>query len=235
MMEITCWVEGEVPHTRIEHYLLNGELSRDVEDLFSHITFTKEEIEMYPQLVDLDMDEDGYELLEPKSSLVQQYKLRSIFLRVVIILMCLSNVYMYMTTPLDNTNLQEYLNIPMELSKYSKQELLDMNPSGASYIPPTWTERKIRDTLLAKRNTCITYLNQYKESLSLFRIGMLISIDNSNSIYLINGYEVNEGFSISTPWFMSIEEPYEYVGSLGSLQLKDPSPNILCLLEIKDE
>lgn len=71
MMEITCWVEGEVPHTSIEHYLLSGELSRDVEDLFSHITFTKEEIEMYPQLVDLDMDEDGYELLEPKSPLVQ--------------------------------------------------------------------------------------------------------------------------------------------------------------------
>lgn len=102
-----------------------------------------------------------------------------------------------MTTPLDNINLQEYLNIPMELSKYSKQELLDMNPSGASYIPPTWTERKIRDTLLTKRKACITYLNQHKESLSLFRIGMLISIDNSNSIYLINGYEINEGFSIS--------------------------------------
>lgn len=32
---------------------------------------------------------------------------------------------MYMTTPLDNINLQEYLNIPIELSKYNKQELFN--------------------------------------------------------------------------------------------------------------
>lgn len=47
-----------------------------------------------------------------------------------------------MLSPLDNEGLQEYLSIPEDLSKYNKQELLDMNPSGASVIPSSWNEKK---------------------------------------------------------------------------------------------
>jgi hypothetical protein len=110
--------------------------------------------------------------------------------------MCLS-ISWIMPSPLDNEGLQEYLSIPEDLSKYNKQELLDMNPSGASVIPNSWNERKIRDALLIKKNTCLQYINQYKNELIKYQIGTLITINSLGDTYLINEFSVNEGFSIT--------------------------------------
>jgi hypothetical protein len=113
-----------------------------------------------------------------------------------------------MPSPLDNEGLQEYLSIPEDLSKYNKQELLDMNPSGASVIPNSWNERKIRDALLIKKNTCLQYINQYKNELIKYQIGTLITINSLGDTYLINEFSVNEGFSIT---FKLIELKFQMV------------------------
>jgi hypothetical protein len=45
---------------------------------------------------------------------------------------------------------------------------------------------------------------------------------------------IQEDLDICTPWFMSLEEPYECVHPY-SFQLVDPYPGVLCLLKIKED
>lgn len=104
-----------------------------------------------------------------------------------------------MTTPLDNPVLQEYLNIPEDLSNYTKGELLEFIPEGEDSIRPSWSKARIQDELLTLRNVVHEYVNEHKEELNQFHLGMLITMAPNDSsphlIYSFGCYYINSNKS----------------------------------------
>jgi hypothetical protein len=71
--------------------------------------------------------------------------------------------------------------------------------------------------------------------LAIYLNGVTFEGEEVKALMDIRPLDVIQGdLDISTPWFMSLEEPYECAYPY-SFQLVDPYPEVLCLLKIKED
>lgn len=146
-----------------------------------------------------------------------------------------------------------------KISKALEQRLRIPNTSNY-YLPKKLIEKEVQVTFIHKKTKEVLCTSSgvikgirpitredfvYKMSngslvdayhLAIYLEGVMFHEEEVKALIDIRPLDViEEDLDISTPWFMSLEEPYERIEPTQKPQLKDPYPNILCLLEIKDE